>query len=184
MVGGDAGGLCHVALEVLLVIGDDHATATQDVARAHEERVADAGCDRAGFVKRFGDARNRIRYAELVEQRREPVAVLGKVDGGRLRAHDVHALIGKCSRELERRLPAKGHDDAIGCLRIDDIHDVLVGNGLEVEAVGGVVVGRNRLGIAVHHDCLVSERLECIACLDAAVIELDALTDAIGTGRR
>lgn len=34
----------------------------------------------------------------------------------------------------------------------------LDGDGLEVEAGGGVVVGGNRLGVAVHHDGLVPAR--------------------------
>ena len=57
---------------------------------------------------------------------------------------------------------------------------VLVGERLEVEAVGGVVVGRHRLGVAVDHDRLEAGVAQGEAGVDAAVVELDALADAVG----
>src|SRR3712207_5514011 len=53
---------------------------------------------------------------------------------------------------------------------------------LEVEAVRGVVVGRNRLGVAVQHDRLVARIRQRERGVDAAVVELDALADAVGAG--
>src|ERR1051325_2723815 len=58
--------------------------------------------------------------------------------------------------ELQRGLAAELHDDAVqGAVRllgVDDLQHVLGGERLEVEAVGGVVVRRNRLRVAVDHD--------------------------------
>ena len=50
---------------------------------------------------------------------------------------------------------------------------------LEVEAVGRVVVGRNRLRVAVDHHRLVAERPERLHGVHAAVVELDALADPV-----
>ena len=85
--------------------------------------------------------------------------------------------------ELERRLAAELHDDAVqravGALGVDDLDHVLGGERLEIEPVRGVVVGRHRLRIAVDHDGLVADLLEREGGVAAAIIELDALADAV-----
>ena len=85
--------------------------------------------------------------------------------------------------ELERRLAAELHDDAVqravGALGVDDLEHVLGGERLEIEPVGGVVVGRHRLRIAVDHDGLVAGFLEREGGVAAAIVELDALADAV-----
>ena len=53
---------------------------------------------------------------------------------------------------------------------------------LEVEPVGGVVVGRDRLRVAVDHHRLVAERAEALGGVDAAVVELDPLADPVRAG--
>ena len=65
-------------------------------------------------------------------------------------------------------------------LGADDLEDVLGGKRLEIEAVGSVVVGRDRLRIAVDHDRFVAGIGEREAGVAAAVVELDALADAVG----
>ena len=59
------------------------------------------------------------------------------------------------------------------------VSDVLARERLEEEPVAGVVVGRDRLGIAVDHDGLVAGGREGERCVHAAVVELDALADAV-----
>ena len=70
--------------------------------------------------------------------------------------------------------------DAFGVLDVDDVHHVLERERLEVELVGGVVVGGDGFGVAVDHDRLVPRIGERVGRVHAAVIELDALTDAVG----
>ena len=48
--------------------------------------------------------------------------------------------------------------------------------------VGGVVVGGHRLRIAVDHDGLEPGLAQGRGCVHAAVVELDALADAVGSG--
>ena len=50
---------------------------------------------------------------------------------------------------------------------------------LEVEPVGGVVVGGDGLRVAVDHHRLVAERAERLGGVDAAVVELDPLADPV-----
>ena len=86
----------------------------------------------------------------------------------------------EAARQVDGGLPAELHDHAVGALALDDAEHVLEAEGLEVEAVGGVVVGGDGLGVAVDHDRLVAQLGERPAGLHAAVVELDALADAVG----
>ena len=70
----------------------------------------------------------------------------------------------------------------IGPLAVDHLEDVLDRERLEVEAVGRLGVGRDGLGVAVHHDGVVAQLAERAHGLHAAVVELDALADAVGPG--
>ena len=85
--------------------------------------------------------------------------------------------------ELQRRLAAELHDDAeqrpASLLDADDLEHVLGGQRLEIEPVGGVVVGRDGLRVAVDHDRLVARLAQREAGVAAAIVELDALADAV-----
>jgi hypothetical protein len=60
-----------------------------------------------------------------------------------------------------------------------DLQHVLQRQRLEVEPIGGVVVGRDRLGVAVDHDGLVARLAQRHGGVHAGVVELDALADAV-----
>jgi hypothetical protein len=64
-------------------------------------------------------------------------------------------------------------------LPVDHVQHVLQRHRLKIQPVGGVVVGRDRLGVAVEHDDLIAQVFEGKGRLAAAVIELDALPDAV-----
>ncbi len=90
----------------------------------------------------------------------------------------------KRSGEIERRLAAELDDDAleraVRLLGVDDFEHVLGGERLEIEPVGGVVVGRHGLGVAVDHDRFIARVMQREAGMAAAIVELDALADAVG----
>ena len=60
-----------------------------------------------------------------------------------------------------------------------DLEHVLCGQRLEIEPVGGVVIGRHRLRIAIDHDGLVTRVGQREGGVAAAIVELDALADAV-----
>ena len=124
------------------------------------------------------------RRPSLVEQAGEAVAVLGEVDHVGRGAEDRHVGLLQGAGELQRRLPAELDDDAgersLRLLDADDLEHVLGGQRLEIEPVGGVVVGRHGLRVAVDHDRLVAGVGEREAGVAAAIVELDALADAVG----
>jgi hypothetical protein len=63
----------------------------------------------------------------------------------------------------------------------DDLEHVFQRQRLEVQAIRGVVVGRHGLRIAVDHDRLVAVFAHGQRGMHAAVVELDALADAVRT---
>jgi hypothetical protein len=68
-----------------------------------------------------------------------------------------------------------------GLLGAQDLQHVLRRQRLEIEPVGGVVVGRDGLGVAVDHDRFVAGIGQREGGVAAAIVELDALADAVGT---
>ena len=84
------------------------------------------------------------------------------------------------NRQFERRLPAELNDHAIGIFPIDDVQNLFQGQRLEVELVRSVVIRADSLRVAIDHDGLITVFFERKGGMHAAVIELDALADAIG----
>ena len=121
-------------------------------------------------------------HAEAVEERRELRAILGHRDRGQRVAEQRHARLLQRGREAERRLPAERDDDAERPLQLDDVEHALERHRLEIEAVAGVVVGRDRLRIRVHEHDLVPEPAERLRGAHAAVVELDPLADPVRAG--
>ena len=64
-------------------------------------------------------------------------------------------------------------------LGVDDLEHVLERERLEVQPVARVVVGRDRLGVAVDHDRLEAGVRQRERRVHARVVELDALADAV-----
>src|SRR5208282_963601 len=86
----------------------------------------------------------------------------------------------------QRRLTAELHDhtdrrSGRGFVFADGEH-IFERERFEVEAVAGVVVGRDRLRIAVDHDGFVAVFTQRVTGVAAAVIKFNALPDAVGTG--
>ena len=96
----------------------------------------------------------------------------------------MHAGILERHGELERRLAAKLHDDAmedtVRLLGMNDLENILGRERLKIKPVGGVVVGRHGLGIAVDHDGFIARLVQGEAGMAAAIVELDPLSDAVG----
>ena len=165
--------------ERVLVVRDAHRAPAEDVARADEEREAEPPAHADALLGVARDAPGRRLEVDFLEELAEALAVLGAVDRLGLRPEDRDARVLEGVRELERRLAAELHEDALGLLALHDGHHVLERERLEVEAVRRVVVGRDRLGVAVHHHGLVARLGDRLGGVDAAVVELEALPDPV-----
>ena len=79
---------------------------------ARDEGEADLFAFVQRLVYRIGDTIVGLPEIELFDERLEPVAVLGEIDGVRRGARCGHILRMQRLRELQRRLPAELHDHA------------------------------------------------------------------------
>ena len=163
-------------------VADAHRPAAEHVRRPHEHGIADAMRERVGLGRRLGDPPLRAADAERVDERAEALAVLGEID--RLEGRPEHAEAGLLdrARKLERRLAAELDHDADRLLALEHREHLLDPERLEVEPVRRVVVGGDRLRVAVDHHGLVAELAEARDGVDAAVVELDALSDPVRAG--
>src|SRR5439155_23320905 len=93
--------------------------------------------------------------------------------------HDPKSGRLETARQLEWGLSAELDRHAVGALALADGQHLLETERLEVKAIGCVVIGRDRLRVAVHHHGLVAEGTEALRRVDAAVVDLDALADAV-----
>ena len=168
--------------ERLFVVDGAHRDASDDEARAHHERVAESV---RGFERLFdrGDVDAlRLGHAYAREQARELSAVLRRLYDLCAGAEELHAARGEVEAEAQRGLPAEAGEYARRLFAFEYRHRVVDGQRLEVERVGYVVVGADRLGVDVHHyraDAAAAQRLYG---LDAAVVEFDALRDTYRAG--
>ena len=136
--------------------------------------------DLAGFFQRGRRTVGGLEKRQLLEQSLKTFAVFGAVDGVRAGAEDGHARAQQRHGEVQRRLAAELDDHAVGPFLFHNVHHVFKSQRLEIEAIGRVVVGGNGLGVGVDHDGLNPGVLEGEGSVAAAVVELDALPDAVG----
>jgi hypothetical protein len=93
------------------VPGDMDAAAADHVMRPDEHGIAELLGRRVRFGGVVRGAPRRRAQAELVEQLREPHAVLGRVDRGERLAEQRYARVVQPRREPQRRLAAERDDD-------------------------------------------------------------------------
>ena len=172
----------HRGADLLGRVADPHRPPAQHVRGPDQHGVADPLRDPDGLLGARGRPPLRAADAEPLEQRAEALAVLGQVDRLVRRAHQPVAGLLQRRGELQRSLAAELGHDADGTLAFTDREHLLDSQRLEVEPVGGVVVGRDRLRVAVHHHRLVAERPEALRRVDTAVVELDPLPDPVRPG--
>ena len=172
----------HVGFGGLAVPGDAHVLAADDIAGAKKHRIAPVLGRREGFVQGVYAMSLRAADAEALQQGVEAGPVLGGVNAVGGGAQNGNSLFGEKARQLDGRLAAEGHHHAHRLLHLDNIPDVFRAEGLEVEPVGGVIVGGDGLGVVVHDDHVVAHLPQGPDAVDRAVVELDALPDPDGAG--
>ena len=160
---------------------DFHGTAAEYIRRANDQRVANFVGQAQGFVFCACRAIGRLLQAEALQQLLEALAVFGRIDHVRRGTDDRHAVGFEVACQLQRRLAAVLDNDPNRLFDVHDLEHVFQRQRLKVEAIRGVVVGGHGLRIAVDHDRLVAVFAHGERSMDAAVVEFDALADAVRT---
>ena len=120
-----------------------------------------------------------LAQAQELQKLLETFAVFGAVNGIWRSADDGHTLARQWHCQVERCLTTKLHDHPIRPFPLNDVEHILPGERLEVELVGGIVVGGHGFGVGVDHDGLHPDFTQGKGGVHAAVIKLDALADAV-----
>src|SRR3990167_1378703 len=169
----------HIALELFFLVDDFHRPTAQHIGRTHHQRITDDLGRRQGLLLAARRGIGRLAQAQALDHLLEALAVFGAVDRLGAGTDDRHPRLFQRAADLQRGLPAILHDHALGLLDADDLQHVFQGYRLEVQAVGGVVVGGDGFRVAVDHDGLVTVFTQRQCGVHAAVVELDALADAV-----
>ena len=172
-------GFVHVPAQLLLLVHDDHAAAAQHEGRAQQHRIADAGGNGGGVLHVGGRPRVRLLQPQLPQQGGEMFAVLCQVNGLRAGADDGHAVGFQGVGQVQRRLAAELDDDAVRFLLLADVEHVFQRQGFKEKLVGGIVVRGDGLRVGIHDDGFIPHFPQGHGGVHAAVVELDALADAV-----
>ena len=173
-----AHGILQIVAQHLVVGHDLHGAAAQHERRAHQHRIAHRVRSLETVVQIRHRCAHRLRDVQLEQQLFKAVAVLRALDRGAVRADDLYTARHERLRQIDGRLAAEAGDHLIGLLLMQNVHDVLGREGLEIQLIGGRVVGRDRLGVVVDDDGLIARAPDGLHRVDGGVVKLHALTDA------
>ena len=161
-------------------INDLHGASAQHEGGADEHRVAEFAGGLEGFGLVGGQAVGRLGDAQLVQHGGEELAVLGDLDALGRGADDVDAVFLQGQRQVQRGLAAELGDGAPAFFPLVNVQDVFQGERLEEQFVAGVVIGGDGFRVGIDHQSFKAVLLQGEGGVNAAVIELDALADAVG----
>ncbi len=181
---GDDNGIVDIAFQMRSIAHDLHAATAQHVRGANDGGVADTLCDGFRFISGTGDPVGWLFEGELVEQGFETIPIFCKVNRVWRGAQYGNACALKIIGKFERRLSAELNDDAqklaFFLFGAQNFENVLGSEGLEIKAIRRVRVGRDRFRVAIDHDAFDANISQCEGRMAAAIVKLDALTDAVG----
>src|SRR6476659_5439810 len=181
-VGRETNCSAHIFVETFFIINDGHGTASQDIAGSHQHRITDLLCNLLRFLAGSRHSVFGLRDAELSQQSSETLAASRKIDCVSCRADNGNPSPVQAHSQVQGRLSTKLDDHSFGLLQIDDVHNILESQRLEVETVGSIVVSRDRFRIAVDHDCFEAGVAQCKRGVATAIVKLNSLSDAVWPG--
>src|SRR6266516_6242476 len=170
----------NIAPQISLVINQLHPSAAKNERGPNENWIANAIGDRNRFFHPDSRAVRGLAQTKFIEHDGKELAVFRHLDALRLGAENGNAGRFQSIGEIERRLSAELHDYAFGFFLIVNIEHVLKRKRLKIKFVAGIVIGRNRFRIGVNHDGFETELAQGEGGVDAAIIEFDALANAVG----
>ena len=150
----------HVAIEFLFVEHHFHGSSAEHIGGPHHNGVAHNSGNRSCFLFTAGQTIARLTDVQFSKDCFKLLTIFSAID--RFRGCTPNFCSGDLSvravepaqqwnGEFQRRLPAKLHNNAVRTFRFNDVQHVFKREWLEIKTVACVVIGGNRLGVAVHH---------------------------------
>ena len=175
--------LAHDGDEFLVSMRDATTGAAQGKARTQHAGIAHTLGDGLGVSHAVGIARARDLQADLGHGLVKELAVLTALDGGKVTADHLDAVLVECAvlcqldGGIQTGLAAQRGQQRIRALLLDHALDKFGGDGLDIGAVGQARVGHDGRRVGVDQDDLKAILLEHLAGLGAGVIELAGLAN-------
>ena len=149
----------HVAVELRGVVDDLHGAAAQHIGRPDHDRIADLVGDGARLLRRWWRCRSSAGAASSLSSsfwKRSRSSARSMASGEVPRIGTPASSSGSASFSgvWPPNCTMTPCSVPLRALGVDDLEHVLGGQRLEIEPVGGVVVGRHGLRVAVDHDGL------------------------------
>jgi hypothetical protein len=167
----------HVA-ELLLVVGETGTQTTESIGGTDNDGVSDG----LGGLESLLDSADSNRLGNgdvnLIQSPSEEVTILTQFQSSDTGTEDLDAILFKeaeslhLNTEVESSLTTERQEDAIGLLLLDDIGDILGGNGEVVDLVSQTVVGLDGSDVGVDEDRSNTGFLEGLESLSAYISSL------------
>src|ERR1700722_5562948 len=157
LVAGDMFEQAHDCLFYFFIIDDDpHPLTTQHIAGTHQNGIAYP----VGHLYRLVDIEGRsivgVGDIQLFQHIAKTAAVFRNIHAVKRGSDDLYALFRQLLRQLQRRLTSQLYDHPLRLLMFDDLPEMLPIDGLEIQLIGNIEIGGDRLRIAVDHYSLIS----------------------------
>ncbi len=179
-LGGGHHRLPHVPLQGFLGVNDLHRPPSQDIGGPNHHGVPDFPGYGPGLFEGSSRSILGLDQTQFLDEFLEALPVFGPVDAVRRGPQNPHPRIFQGHRQVQGSLAAKLDNDPLGHFPLHDIKHILPGEGLKIKAVGNIIIGGDRLRVAVHHDGFVPLFPQGEGGMNAAVIEFDPLADPVG----
>ena len=150
----------HGFFYFFIVDHNAHALSAEHITRTNQHWVSHFIRYFDGVIDRPGRTVFRVRNIEGFQHVAESAAVFGDVQTIERGADDLDAFFGQALGEFECGLSAELYDHAFRFLVFDNLPQMLPIHGFEIKFIGHVEIGRDRFGIAIHHDGFVAALLD------------------------
>ncbi len=181
-------GLLCQAVQLLLIVAEARTEAAQGEGCTNDDGIAQLlGSLASRLYVLAGLALDGVDVY-LVEPLHKEFAVFridDGLDGSAQHLHSIllqYALLEERDAAVERRLSAKGEQDALRALLLDDALHEIGGYGQEIDVVGNALAGLDRGDVGVDEYGLDALFLEGFQGLRTAVVEFACLAYLQGSG--
>ncbi len=131
----DFNGGLQIVAELVFIAHDLHGAAAEHEARAHQDRIADLFRCADTFLNAGHRAAHRLGNLQFFEHFLKTVTVFSAVNRVAVRTDELDTALHERRCQIDCSLAAKACDDAVRLFKINDVHDTLGRQGLEVQLV-------------------------------------------------
>ena len=137
----DFNGSFKIVAKLFFVGNYLHGTAAENEGRTNENGIADFSC--GGYTcSDTGDSLSfGLRNSEFGEDFLKRITVFGTLNGITIGSDDFDPSLHKRFCKIYSSLSAERSNNALGFFELDDVHNIFGSEGLEIEFIGGGVVG-------------------------------------------